>query len=463
MSHRTYPKTTAATLGGPARPNGRQVFEPALKATAFVLLLLCASRLAAQTLLPSPQVLPAPLPPADAKAAQEQPSGVLLLRNGHVLQGQITQTADEYRISLPYGQMQVKRSEVEAAGETLKDVYLAMRRQMPVAGSTERMRLAHWCIRNGLWEEADQELREVAAVEPGNSILAALRRKLETEREQTTHGQSEAIKGTPVVSPDDLDRLVRSLPPGAVESFTQRVQPVLVNNCMSAACHGTASSSELKLLKTPSNTPPSRRVTQRNLHSVMQWVDHGNPSASRILAESVRAHGGARTAAFPDTHSAQYRRLVEWVYQVANRVDDPHANVAGSRPSLGRPPHPAAPIPAAADPAGAIPTGFDFPIPNAVPNPGAAAPTSASRIPTTEFPPQAQPAPAPSHTLSVPSASQAPSEKGAQDPFDPAVFNRRYHNPENSAPAKALPQDRNPALLRSREIEATRGRTGATR
>ncbi len=118
----------------------------------------------------------------------------------------------------------------------------------------------------------------------------------------------------------DLDRLVRGMPRGTVAAFAQTIQPLLMNNCTAAGCHGPRSESDYRLLRVPPDRPPSRRTTQRNLHATLQWIDHENPTASRLLTAPVRPHGTAETPVFTTQQMAQYRRLVDWVCLVANRL-----------------------------------------------------------------------------------------------------------------------------------------------
>ena len=71
--------------------------------------------------------------------------------------------------------------------------------------------------------------------------------------------------------------MVRSLPPGVVETFTQSVQPVLMNHCATGGCHAPQSETGLRLFRVPTGKQASRRITQRNLYSVLPFVDRDNP------------------------------------------------------------------------------------------------------------------------------------------------------------------------------------------
>jgi hypothetical protein len=115
---------------------------------------------------------------------------------------------------------------------------------------------------------------------------------------------------------EELDQLIRNLPPKAVESFTQSVQPLLMNTCTTSGCHGSQSQSGLHLERFTPGEPASRRLTQRNLSVVLQYVDRDNPLASRLLTVPTYAHGTCKSAIFTEKQITQYKRLVDWVMQL---------------------------------------------------------------------------------------------------------------------------------------------------
>jgi hypothetical protein len=130
-------------------------------------------------------------------------------------------------------------------------------------------------------------------------------------------------------SNDELDRMVRGLPHKAVENFTQSVQPILMNNCTSAACHGPQSTTGLRLQRIPTGQSVGRRLTQRNLYAVMQYIDGSNPLGSRFLTAPIAPHGTAKTSVFTPQQVMQYKRLVDWVTLIypAAIPDTPEINL----------------------------------------------------------------------------------------------------------------------------------------
>ena len=96
----------------------------------------------------------------------------------------------------------------------------------------------------------------------------------------------------------------------------------------------------MRLFRVPSGKQASRRITQRNLYSVLSYVDRENPVGSRLLTVPNGPHGTAKQAIFSDHQASQYKRLVDWAGQFARQ------STPQSLPTLG----PAAPF----EPAGQL-------------------------------------------------------------------------------------------------------------
>ena len=263
--------------------------------------------------------------------------GVLLLRNGQVMAGRIARAGDVYCVALPHGEIRVKATSVELCCRDLEDGYRQKKAQLRAGNVDDHLGLAQWCLRQGLLGHAGRELAQVMAVDPAHPMLGLLERRLRSANSlprpaSTTAGivTKAAIQGP---SLDELDRMVHDMPPGTVETFTQTVQPLLLNNCTSIGCHGPTSPAPLRLTRSSISTAPSRRLTQRNLHATLQCIDPKQPMASRLLTTPIGPHGTSKTAAFADRKSVQYEQLVEWVHKVTaglQPVDDTVVVPAGN-------------------------------------------------------------------------------------------------------------------------------------
>jgi hypothetical protein len=180
-----------------------------------------------------------------------------------------------------------------------------------------------------------------------------------------------------------------------VETFTQSVQPVLMNHCASGGCHGPQSDTALRLFRVPAGKSASRRITQRNLYAVLPLVDRENPMNSRLLTAPNGPHGAAKHGVFTEHQTAQYKRLIDWANQLTQQ----------STPETIATLTPAAPV-------------------KRTPTPPKVLSQDAQK---------AHPLPAAAQASTVKRGAVTASFDQSADPLDPEVFNRRFAPKETPA------------------------------
>jgi hypothetical protein len=147
------------------------------------------------------------------------------------------------------------------------------------------------------------------------------------------------------VTDEDLDRMLRALPPAAIESFSTSIQPLLISSCAAAGCHGSASKGNFSLIRVPLDRFSSRRLTQRNLQATLSWIDFQNPQQSRLMAVVSQPHGTVTSAVF-DAQGTKYRQLLMWAGMVTQKPvweSDIASQPATIRPIGVNPAHPGIP------------------------------------------------------------------------------------------------------------------------
>jgi len=346
---------------------------------------------------------------AAEQAAPTNPpgQGILLLRNGQTIEGRITQAEGLYVVDLGNGQIRLKTADVDLVCANLDDGYRQKRAAIRVGDARQHIELAQWCLRHELLGPAATELADATAAEPDNPMIDVLHHRLKMAMEPPE--PETAGKSTAGPSTDELDRMVRSLPHSVVETFTQSVQPVLMNHCAAAGCHGPQSEGGLRLFRVPAGKQANRRITQRNLCSVLPFVDRNNPMSSRLLTAPNGPHGTAKQAIFKQPQAAQYQRLVDWANQLAQQsTPDSPTTFAPEAPFESVGPTPPQVLSQEARRARPLSAGGQ----NSSVRRGAAR-NSAKPL----------------------AAPQASSDQSA-DPFDPEVFNRRYANQPKQAVAE---------------------------
>lgn len=376
-------------------------------AGAFVLLGLCAAE-------------------AQQAAAPASPrQGYLLLRNGNLLHGETVATQDGFSIRVDGGEIHVRSDQVLFFCSTLEEGYLQRKTLVREGDLQGHLELAQWCQRLGLLGQAAEQLAEARALNPGHPLIPLIERRIKMSLcpVESPEASREPSESSP--SSDELDRLVRQMPYGTVETFTQTIQPLLINRCSTAGCHGPDTETAFRLLRTPPSRPASRRVTQRNLYSALGWIDREAPGASRLLTAPGQGEGTAHGAVFGEHERFQYQRLVNWVHQVASAY--PEVPSIATADKAARSPQGGEPRALEAASGQVRQASYDAPV-------EASAPERPPRAPSRFVPGQSLPVEptrpaqgAPGEPPRVGGRDPADSEFDPIDPFDPAIFNRRYH------------------------------------
>ena len=265
--------------------------------------------------------------PADAGAQRR----LLLLHNGEVVEGNISRADDYYIVELSYGQIRVKISDVELICIDIEDGYRQKRAAIRVGNAQHHLELARWCLRHDLFGPAAVELADATIADPDNPLIVAMRYRLKMAMAPPSPS-ADGETAPPGPSNAELDRLVRNLPYKAVEYFTQSVQPVLMNNCMGSGCHGPFTETPMRLFRVSKDKSPSRRMTQRNLHSLLQFIDRENPAESPLVKACSGPHGDKQKSVFAEGQEEQQRRIVIWALLLA------HQPAADQPATVSRPP-----------------------------------------------------------------------------------------------------------------------------
>jgi hypothetical protein len=389
---------------------------------------------------------------------------MLVLRNGQILEGRITKLKDRYLVDLPDGEIQIRNAEVDFVCRSLEEGFQQKRAAIQSGDWREHLELARWCLKHRMNDHAEAELSAAESVSPHNPMVAALRRQAEPIPEVVKPEKTAPLDDS--VTNEELDEMVRSLPPRTMEVFTQKVQPVLINNCTAAGCHGSQSTNNLRLFRVSAGETAHKRLTQRNLYSVMQFVNRENPSQSPLITVPINPHGSATRAIFTEKRVGQYLNVAEWLMALDSSdrsaptdvlvdhvppLKNPPADLSGdsSKPPrlLSREAQQAKPLtvsknrrPPTLDSESSediTQTSYQEPPEEFLQSPKAG---SASAAP-------AMKGGKPSDLKSLP-PSRPNVQRGVpipksepKDPFDPELFNRRYHKEESPKEGDTVPSN----------------------
>jgi hypothetical protein len=221
----------------------------------------------------------------------------------------------------------------------LHDCYECQRARVAAGKIQDRLSLVEWCIRHELYREAESELAAARTADPTNLKLGLFERRLQLARERPTKVTKPTSTKKPIAS-DELDRILRELPRGSMETFTTSIQPFLLNHCATAACHGPGAKSALRFLRPGVGRPLTRRATQRNLYAILSTLDAEQHDEATLADSWSKAHADNSVPVLSNRESAQYGRLARWLCLVTGTpsetrpatVDEPDLLLLQSSP-----------------------------------------------------------------------------------------------------------------------------------
>lgn len=351
-----------------------------------------------------------------------------LLKSGLMLEASGAKSETHYEVKAEFGSMLVPIENVEFIGESREQIWQHKKRQVDPANCTQLMKLAEWCFSNNFQKEGLEQYHLALKVVPNDQLAGFIRQRIAAaETQSASFGEKMNMpeSGIHVAElPDDdpeWTRWVNGVPSSVFDTFSKKVQPILVQRCASAACHGSSGENQYKI-----NIPRQSggRTTNMNLRSSVQWIDTENPSNSPLLSALVTSHAGKK--ALFSVESDQYHNFIEWIQlaakelpgdlnpQLAARLKDQPQDRQDSSPHSG-PSRSTLPAPIKTE---ALPQHLQKSL--AAQETGTAAPINimnpADYSPTRLVVPN------------VPVAEKPTTPKhGMIDPFDPNRFNALYH------------------------------------
>ncbi len=244
--------------------------------------------------------------------------GVVLLTNGEIIRGTIIPAGDRYDVHLESGEISLRKADIAAVCQTVEECYRYKRADIGQGRVQDHLQLAEWCVRNRLFAEAQRELADARKADATHPKLRLIESRLELARSPapTTQIGDDTTKVVRAVRSTSIETAARNLPPGTMETFTNTIQPLLLNTCSKSGCHVARSEGGFKLERMHPRFS-SRSATQRNLEQVLSLVNRDDPPQSALLQTPIHPHANVKVPIFTDRHQGQYRQLVQWVYAIA--------------------------------------------------------------------------------------------------------------------------------------------------
>lgn len=281
----------------------------------------CSKSVCTLVLATSVAVVAAAEPPS-----ARSPSQVVLLRNGSYLEGTVRREDGGCRVFFRGGgEILVPNEQIDLIARDLEHGYQLKRAALDGGLAPEHIGLAEWCLRHQLLPHAARHILQAISLDPEHPKIADLEHRLRLVAEQTAlaakrkDSKDVAKKQIPENSGKPSAASTRTdLHPQALERFAATVQPVLLNRCSSAGCHGRTSESEFRLLRPSQGVRISRNATIRNMHAALDMLDRDFPRKSPLLTAPAGPHGPLQHGLFAPHERVQLDRLAQWADLVAS-------------------------------------------------------------------------------------------------------------------------------------------------
>lgn len=290
------------------------------------------------TVLTRPPITLGQQPSLTANLVAENPiqrQGILLLRNGQLLGGQYTLTGFGYEVRLKGGGViRLRGDQVEFTSDSIDEIYLFQRASHVNSSASAHLKMANWCLANQLYEYADNHLKEAIRIDPREKGIIPIQSRLAIARSpQKATAPKTLIQHRPLASNETIAIRVNALEPSVIQSFVSRIQPLLLNRCAVAGCHGVNSHSEFRLLDSHWTKTTPKTISYRNLYNTTRYLNFANPPESRLLTQATTKHGKSRSAPLSLAEPAKINSLVNWVRLTTTVKEENHVKPA----SLQRP------------------------------------------------------------------------------------------------------------------------------
>jgi hypothetical protein len=116
----------------------------------------------------------------------------------------------------------------------------------------------------------------------------------------------------------------------AAKLFRSHLQPILIQKCGQAGCHGSQSANEPKILRPAANS--TKKTADNNIAALVPFIDAADANKSKLYQMATRPHGTQKTGALGQIDNDGSDELLGWLKLVIFQTQQ---NGFGSNMSLG--------------------------------------------------------------------------------------------------------------------------------
>ena len=249
----------------------------------------------------------------------EPREGVLILRNGNTVKGKISPHGDGYLVAMAGGgEVRLSLDRVAYECRDMEEAFDLKASEVVPGDVSGYIRLAHWCLRENLLAHATRQYQIAHGIHPNHPVVQHLSRQLKIDRERLANASATAPQTEPPrPQPPAAGQAAAAVSPATLKAFSGGIQPLLINTCALAKCHGDRATTIYRIGRNPWRGVPTRPFTLSNLEATLQQIDRDNPRRSPLLEFARLSHGHAHKPGRPQISSKQYDLLKDWVFRAA--------------------------------------------------------------------------------------------------------------------------------------------------
>jgi hypothetical protein len=253
-------------------------------------------------------------------AGGDEPDSVdsfVLLKNLAVLPGTIREEPGHIRIVQKDGELRVPRDRIACWSPTLRGLHQYLIDHRSGSNVESHIEIARWCLLNHYPAGATAETIAALRLDPDHPEARRLEQDLRSYQTKQVSPEVTAPPGEQVLATDPTEvagQAADELFVKELQEFTRSIQPILLNQCSQAACHGTDSGQAFQLNKPhKSLSRPDAEMSRQNLKSVVRWLDRESPMASPLLVRSLEPHGSLSQPPLGPQQRVAVTELRTWV------------------------------------------------------------------------------------------------------------------------------------------------------
>ncbi len=255
---------------------------------------------------------------------------VVLLKNDRCITGVVRRIGDQVVIEIDSdARVSKPATEVQFIGSSLEEIYQYKVSRYQRLGPGENIRLARWCLNAGLPQHASHHFLLVHREAPNDVTVKQVGVELREQLLKDENFRSYlGLAPLPATASDTQIRTVSTsgqsdsshapLHGVVLNSFSEQVQPILLNRCSQSGCHGISATNGLKIIQPLGSA--RARITEQNCRSALGFVEVDESNMSRLLRYALTPHGVQREASISVQEKNLLDTLQAWTTFARNPV-----------------------------------------------------------------------------------------------------------------------------------------------